>query len=181
MTRRQTLALVVVTVIGGVAAAASTDINVTPVVTEGKVVASFTAPGAYSDDAREVVKSGLLLTFTYVVELRRPSSVWFDRTVAETTVAASVKFDSLTGVYQVSKLRDGRVVWSERTDKEDDVGGWMTSFDQIALDPTEALEANADYYVRVHLKVSPRRTFSLWPWGRDDGSGRKDFTFIRQP
>ncbi|MFI5179056.1 MAG: DUF4390 domain-containing protein, partial [Vicinamibacterales bacterium] len=171
--------LVVLAVVGGVAAAASADINVTPVVTEGKVVASFAAPNAFSDDVREVVQSGLLLTFTYGVELRRPSSVWFDRTVAETTVAASVKFDSLTGIYQVTKLRDGRVVWSERTDKEAEVGGWMTAFDQITLDPTEALESNADYYVRVHLRMSPRRTFSFWPWGRDDGSGRKDFTFIR--
>jgi hypothetical protein len=90
-----------------------------------------------------------------------------------------VKFDSLTGVYQVSKLRDGRVVWSERTDKEADVRSWTTSFDQIALEPSEPLEANADYYVRVRMRVSPRRTFSIWPFSHDDGSGRKDFTFIR--
>jgi hypothetical protein len=179
MTRGTRLAIVVLTGLVGAAAVAPGEINVTPVVTEGKVVASFTAPNVFSDDVREIVKSGLLLTFTYAVELRRPSAVWFDRTVAETTVAASVKFDSLTGIYQVSKLRDGRVVWSERTDKEAEVGGWMTAFDQIVLEPTEALESNADYYVRVHLRMSPRRTFSFWPWGRDDGSGRKDFTFIR--
>jgi len=178
MTRGQSLALAVA-VIGSVAAMTPAEINVTPVVIEGRVVASFTAPNAFSDDAREVLQSGLLLTFTYVVELRRPSTVWFDRTVAETTVAASVKFDSLTGIYQVSKLRDGRVMWSERTDKESDVGGWLTAFDQVGLEPTEPLESNADYYVRVHLRMSPRRTFSFWPWGRDDGSGRKDFTFIR--
>ena len=71
------------------------------------------------------------------------------------------------------------MTWSERTDKEAEVRGWMMSFDQIALEPSEPLEANADYYVRVRLRTSPRRTFSIWPFGRDDGSGRKDFTFIR--
>ncbi len=108
-----------------------------------------------------------------------PPRFWFDPTLAETSVAASVKFDALTSVYQVSKLRDGRVVWSERTEKDGDVRGWITTFDQIALEPGEPLEANADYYVRVRLRVSPRRTFLFWPWGRDDASGRKDFTFIR--
>jgi hypothetical protein len=179
MTRRTLLALVFATATGGLAMMA-TDINVTPVVTEGgRVVAAFSAPTSFFEDAHDAIQSGVLMTFSYAVELRRPSTIWFDRTLAETTAAATVKFDSLTGIYQVSKLRDGRVVWSERTDKETDVRGWMMTFDQIALEPSEPLEANADYYVRVRLRMSPRRTFSIWPFGRDDGSGRKDFTFIR--
>lgn len=177
MTRRTFLAILVAA--AGSVAMMATDINVTPVVTEGRVIASFTAPASFFEDAHDAIQSGVLMTFSYAVELRRPSTIWFDRTLAETTAAATVKFDSLTGIYQVSKLRDGRVVWSERTDKEADVRGWMMSFDQIALEPSEPLEANADYYVRVRLRMSPRRTFSIWPFGRDDGSGRKDFTFIR--
>jgi hypothetical protein len=179
MTPRTLLALLFATATGGLAMMAA-DINVTPVVTEGgRVVASFSAPTSFFEDAHDAIQSGVLMTFSYAVELRRPSTIWFDRTLAETTAAATVKFDSLTGIYQVSKLRDGRVIWSERTDKETDVRGWMMSFDQIALEPSEPLEANADYYVRVRLRMSPRRTFSIWPFGRDDGSGRKDFTFIR--
>lgn len=179
MRRRRALAALLVTVAGSLALMAA-DINVTPVVTpEGRIVASFTAPTSFFEDAHDAIQSGVLMTFSYAVELRRPSTIWFDRTLAETTAAATVKFDSLTSMYQVSKLRDGRVVWSERTDKEAEVRAWMMSFDQIALEPSEPLEANADYYVRVRLRMSPRRTFSIWPFGRDDGSGRKDFTFIR--
>jgi uncharacterized protein DUF4390 len=177
MTFRQ--AVMAATLLATPAMVASTDINVTPVVTAGRVVASFSAPEGLFDDTHDAIQSGVLLTFSYSVELRRPSTIWFDRTLAETTAAATVKFDSLTGVYQVSKLRDGRVIWSERTDKETDVRGWTTSFDQIGLEPSEPLEANADYYVRVRMHVSPRRTFSIWPFSHDDGSGRKDFTFIR--
>jgi Domain of unknown function (DUF4390) len=164
------------------AGAAWTDpsgVTVTPVVAEGHVFASFTAMSAFTDDARAVVQSGLLLTFTYTVELRRPSTIWFDHTVGETVVASSAKYDNLTGQYQVSKQRDGRVFWSEQTDQESQVRAWMTTFDQVPIDPTEPLQSNADYYVRVRLHASPRRTFSIWPWGRDDGSGRADFTFIR--
>jgi hypothetical protein len=163
----------------GLAWAGVVPVKVTPIVNDGRVLASFSAPSAFTDDAEHVMRTGLLLTFTFTVELRQPSPLWFDRTLAETTVASSVKYDSLTSAYQVSKLRDGRVIASERMAREPDVLAWMTSFDQVPLVCGEPLERNADYYVQVRLRTSPRPTVSLWPWGHDDGSGRAVFTFIR--
>ena len=58
----------------------------------------------------------------------------------------------------------------------------MTAFDRVPLEVAAPLEPNAEYYVRVRLYCSPRRTvsiWSIWPFGRDDGSGRADFTYIR--
>jgi hypothetical protein len=160
-------------------APAIAEIKVTPLVAEGHVTASFAAPEAFTDDSREVVKSGVPLTFTYAVELRRPSAIWWDRTIGAATVAASVKFDNLTAIYQVTKQQDGRVTWSKSTAKEDEMRTWITAFDAVPIQVSEALENNADYYVRVRLDAHPHLRFSLWPWGRNDGSGRADFTFIR--
>jgi hypothetical protein len=141
---------------------------------------TIVAPAALTEESRGVMKTGLTLTFTYDVELRRPSTLWFDGTLARTRVAAAVRFDSLTGTYQVSKERDGRVFWSAKAGDEAQVREWMTTFDQIAVELAQPLEANAEYYVRVRLYAAPRSTVSwLWPWGRDDGSGRADFTYIR--
>ncbi len=161
------------------AAAAAGDIRVTPIITEGKVSASFTADAVFTGDVRAVVQSGLLLTFTYTIELKRPSSFWWDRTVTTTSVGSSVKFDNLTGVYQVSKMQEGQVTWSERTEDANEARTWMTTFERVLVASGDELEPNADYYLRVRLRTSPRRTFSLWPWGADDAVGRADFTFIR--
>ena len=155
------------------------DIRVTPLVAEGRVLASFSAPSAFSEDARAVMQSGLLLTFTYTLELRRPATIWLDRTMAIATVAAQVKFDTLTRLHQVTKQTGATVVWSERTPDEAQARTWMTTFERVPLDVTEPLEPNADYYVRVRLHATPKRTFSIWPWGHDDATGRADFTFIR--
>jgi hypothetical protein len=155
------------------------DIRVTPLVAEGRVLASFAAPSAFSEDARVVMQSGLLLTFTYTLELRRPATIWFDRTMSVATVAAQVKFDTLTRLYQVTKQTGTTVVWSARTPDDAQVRTWMTTFERVPLDVTEPLEPNADYYVRVRLHATPKRTFSIWPWGHDDATGRADFTFIR--
>jgi hypothetical protein len=172
-------ASVVLAALASVAIVASADIRVTPLVADGQVFASFAAPSAVTEDARAVMRSGLQLTFTFAVELRRPATVWWDATLAEVIVASSVKYDNLTGVYQISKLQGGRVVWSERTKDEAQLRTWMTTFERVPVQPAAPLEPNGDYYVRVRLHASPKRTFSLWPWGRDDGSGRADFTFIR--
>jgi hypothetical protein len=159
--------------------AAEPTIQVTPVVADGQVLASFTVPSGFDADAEEVARSGLLLTFTFAVDLRRPSPIWFDRTLGTTIVAASVKFDNLTGVYQVSKLVDGRVVWSDRTQDVAQVRLWVTRFDRVSIPPRTPLEANVEYYVRVRMQTTPRRTLPLWPWPGDAASGRADFTFIR--
>jgi hypothetical protein len=162
-----------------IAAVGAADIKVTPVVTAGQVLASFAAPDAFTDASRELVRSGVPLTFTFRVELRRPSAVWFDRTVASTRVVAKVKFDSLTAIFQVTKELDGHVTWSKSTQKEDEMRTWATAFESVPLKPDEALQPNADYYVRVQLDAHPPPTFSLWPFSRTDASGQARFTFIR--
>ena len=167
---------------GSAALLAAGDLKVTPVVADGRVLATFSAADAWTPDAREVAQTGLSVTFTFDVELRRPSAIWFDSTLAHVTVASSLRFDALTGTYHLSRLRDGRVVRSEATRDEAAARAWMTTFDQVPLEPARPLEPNVEYYVRVQLYASPRRSFSLWslwPWSRDSGSGRASFTFIR--
>jgi hypothetical protein len=162
--------------------AAATEIKVTAIVDKGRVLASFVAPGAFNNDAQAVMRSGLVLTFTFTLELRRPQAIWFDSTVGQLVVASTVKHDPLTGRYQVTKSHDGRVVWAEQTDQVPMVRAWMTTFDQVPLEPQRPLEANAEYYVRVRMESNPRPTFSLWslwPWGRSDGVGQADFAVIR--
>ncbi len=180
MTARLRVAGTVALVVLAAATLAAADVKVTTLVAGGRVYASFTVPSAYSPDARDVVKSGLPLSCVFTVELKRSTTLWFDRTIASATVMSSVKFDTLTGTYQVSKEQDDKVIWSDRTDLEDQMRTWLTAFDRVAIAAHDPLEPNAEYYVQVRLHVTPRRTFSLWPpWGHDDGTGRADFTFIR--
>ncbi len=157
----------------------ASDVRVTPLVTGGQVFASFVAGDGYTPEVREAVRSGLPTTLTFVVDLRQSSVLWWDKTVSSVTVASSIKFDTLTRAFQVSKMTDGQVFSSESTTREDDVKKWATEFDRVSLSNGSNLEANGEYYVRVRMRATPRRSFSLWPWGRDDADGRADFTFIR--
>src|SRR5438552_7728013 len=146
--KRRTRALLVVGWMAAlVVVLSASDLKVTPVVNDGKVFASFAAPNALSPDAFETLNSGAQLTLTFTVELRRPSMLFFDRTLASSTLAASVKYDLLTRVYQIAKLQEGRVVWSDRTSQEDEMRNWVTGFERIPLEVGEPLEPNVEYYV----------------------------------
>jgi hypothetical protein len=179
MRRERLVAVVMCWLVGLALVRAAGDVVVTPLVTDGRVMASFTAAAAFDEDARELLKSGLPVSFAYTIELRNPSVFWFDGTLARVEVAASAKYDTLTDTYQVSKLRGDKVVWSESTRDQAQVGAWMTAFDRILLEPAQPLEPNREYYVQVRLRQRPQRRFSLWPWGGDDGSGRAEFTYLR--
>jgi hypothetical protein len=179
MTRRAlAVALIWVTCVTALFAQ-SGEIRVTPVVADGQLLTSLVQPGAFTEDARAVVQSGLLLTFKFAIALRRPNGLWWDQTLREVAAAASVKFDNLTGSYLVSKSVDDHVVWSDRTMDLAQARAWMTTFERVPLGTGSSLEPNEEYYVHVRMWATPRRTFSLWPWRGDDGAGRAGFTNIR--
>ncbi len=157
-------------------AAPAAEIQVVPGMADGRVTASFAVPSSFSDEDQAVIKSGLQLTFTFIVELRKPSALWIDHTLCTVSVASSVKFDNLTGTYQVSKSQDNRVTWSDRTDDGAQVREWMTTFDRIPLVAEEQLQPKGEYYVQVRMQTSPKRTFCVWPFCGDDGSGRATLT-----
>lgn len=161
------------------AAPAADDIRVTPLVRDGEVLLSFTAPGAVTDELREAIRSGMVVTFTYDVALRQNAFLWFDRTIADAEIAASVRFDNLTRTFHVTRLVDGRVTWSQSSTDETQVRGWLTDFDRLKVFASGTLQPNAEYLVDIRARISPRRAWLLWPWGRDDATGRASFTYIR--
>lgn len=183
MTARRAMAAAVLIVGTAAAVSADEDLRITPVVTDGRVLVSVVARDSWTLGMREVLQAGQQIRFEYEIELKRPAPFWFfDSTLARTRVNSIARLDTLTGAYLLTRLRDDRVVRSERRSEEADVREWLTTIEQIELDPVTPLEPNQEYYVRVRMNRSPRRNVSLWwiwPFGRDDGSGRADFTFIR--
>jgi len=180
MSRRLLRSVLVGTALVGLAAPGhAQDLRVTPLLRDGQVLVSFTMAGAFDDDVRAAIRSGLPTTFAYEVEIKRSVSLWFDRTIASTTVSATVRYDTLTRRYQVTRMLDGRVESTPHvTDSEDAVRALMTEFDKLPLFETGVLEANAEYYLQVRARTSPRNAWFIWPWGRHQASSRATFTFV---
>jgi hypothetical protein len=165
---------------------ARADISITPIPSEGRILVSFTARDSWTMNTRDFLQIGTMVIYDYVVELRRPGFLplgLVDSTLARTPVASTAQYNTLTRKYTVQRLRNGRIFRSETAAAESDVREWLTTFDQVELEPTSALEPNIEYYVQIVLSVRPRRSvpslYALLPFGREENSGRKFFTYLK--
>ena len=153
-------------------------ITVAPLARGDSILVSFSTSRAVTPAVEQAIASGLPTTFTYDVELRRPSMFWFDKLVDSARIAVTVRFEPLTRRYHVTLLQDGRVAEERTTDHVEDVRRWVSVFDRLPLFTTRELEQHTAYDVRVRGRTSPRHTWSFWPWARPSAHGSAGFTFL---
>jgi hypothetical protein len=160
------------------AAADAPGLQVTTVARDGRVQVTCAVSGGLPADMDEALRSGLMTTFTYDVELRRSVSVWVDRSLASAAVIASAQLDTLTGRFQVSRSVDGRIEDSRVSADRADVTKFLTTFERLPLFTTGDLEPNVEYVVRVRLRTRPRVNWFFWPFNRSDAAGFARFALI---
>jgi hypothetical protein len=162
------------------AAGPGQNLQVIPLARDGEVLVSFKLDEALTDEVRAAIRSGLTIKFVYKVDLRRSSAVWVDRTIASAVVTATVRLDTLTGIYHYSRTLDGHIEFADTTNKEEVAWSFLTrDFARLSLFRGTTLEPNAEYYVRVTANASPRSSAFVWPWRGDDAMGFAKFTFVR--
>ena len=159
-------------------ARAQRDVRVTTLTREDHVLVSLELRGAYTEEVRDVVASGLETTFSFDIELRQPVTFWLDRTVDRVTVSASVRYDGLSGQYRVRRIVDERVEQVQVVKEEAAVRQLLTTLERLPLFNTRELEANGDYRVRVRVDRRPRTAWFRWPGDRAAALGRVSFTFL---
>jgi hypothetical protein len=163
--------------IAGAALQAADGSRLTPLVRDGELLVSFVLEDGFTEDVKDVIKSGLRTTFVYSVELRMVVPGWIDRTIATTTVSQSAEYDNLTRRHTLQRTIDGRVDVSRLVEEERIVREFMTTFTRLALFRNTKLEPNRDYYVRVRARAYPSNGSFLWPWSTGLLAQAK-FTFI---
>jgi len=163
-----------------VRAAGEPALDVKALAKDGRVLVSFTLADGFTADLQTATRSGMAATIAYEVELRRGGILWFDRTLATSTVTAGARFDHLTRQHRLTRTVDGRGEEPRLTEDEAEVREWMTVFRQLSLFSTQALEPNGEYYVRVRARMRPRvNWFLFWPWEHGVPTGEARFTLIQ--
>jgi hypothetical protein len=165
---------------GSARATGEADLAVKALAKDDHVVVSFTLTNGFTSELQAAIRSGLAATIAYEIELRRGGTLWFDRTIATSTVTATARYDNLTRQHQLSRTVDGRGEEPRLTEDEALVREWLTVFKQQSLFSTRLLEANAEYYVRVRARTRPRVNWLLfWPWEHGAPTGEARFTLIQ--
>lgn len=174
------LALISLSILA-LAGQAEQSLYVAPLPRDGQVLVSFRLEQTLTPEMRKAIHSGMTVSFDYKVDLKRSAAGWIDRTLDTVVVTASVRYDTLTRKYTLSRLFDGASDDARVTDKEEVAWAWLTTqFERLPLFRGTPLEPNGEYYVRVRAHARPRGNASfVWPWQADDVVGFAKFTFIR--
>lgn len=151
-------------------------LQIRPTVHADHVLVSYELDDAFTDAIRDAISSGLRTTFTYELELRTKTAVWFDRVVATALVTVSDRYDNLTRRHTLTRTVDGRVQDEIVTDDEAVVRTWLTTGTRVPLCETSMLDPTRDYYVRVTTRARPVTTSILGLPRTVSGQAR--FTFI---
>ena len=153
----------------------------TPLVRDGHVYVSFQLSDAFeNEEIRDAIHSGLTITFVYDVELRRGAAGWLHRTIR---VVHGQRRRPLrqpgAALSRDAQRRRPHARIRGPLERESLAREWLTRFDRLDLFSNARLEPNAEYYVRVRARTTPRNASFVWPWQGTDVSGLAKFTFLR--
>ncbi len=76
-------------------------------VVQDNLVFSTTVKGALDKKITEAVKSGMPITFTFIVKLSMPRGLWFDKNIAELKLTNTVKYNHLKEEFTVTEPWNG--------------------------------------------------------------------------
>ncbi|HEY7501317.1 MAG TPA: DUF4390 domain-containing protein [Vicinamibacterales bacterium] len=165
-------------VAAAVAVCSAQTLQVTPLTKDGRILVTLRMNDVFTEDVRTSMHSGLRITFVYDIELKRSTALWVDRTLAATSITASVEYDILKQRYLATRREDGRMENAETIEREEAARAWLTEFDKLPLFSTSMLEGNSEYYLRVRAHTTPSNKSFVWPW--EGGiAGLAKFTFLR--
>lgn len=122
------------------------------------VTIDATLTDGFTDSMLEAIESGVPMTFTYHVELRKIEDLWADKLISSATIANTVQYDSLKKVYRFSSAGKNvkqKVITRDRALYQK----LMVTLENIPIASTYKLSPDESYYVRVKADLETDR---LW-------------------
>ena len=131
-------------------------VNVSVGTTGNYVTMDAALLNGFTEEIREAVESGVPMTMTFNIELRKEVSLWADSLVRANTVSHTVQYDSLKKAYRFSEVGKN-VKRSIITRKPHQYQKLMLSLKNIPLAPIYQLDPKEKYYVRVKADLEMDR------------------------
>ncbi len=107
---------------------------------------------AFNEKILEAIESGVAMTFTYEIELRKQTSVFGDDVVSQNKVTHTVRYDTLKKVYQFTS--QGKNVNRKVSTKSDErYQQLMRTLKDIPIAHVYKLDPEEKYYARVKAEM----------------------------
>ena len=133
--------------------------NITVSNTHDDLMLFLNLKGAFREEMKKAILSGVPSTFSFFAKLNRVRSFWFDRDIADLEVTHTIIYDNLKKEFTVTRS------WKENnpevTKSFNEAKKWMTEIDSLKIIPLNRLEKGEQYQLRVKAEVS-KKTLPLY-------------------
>ncbi len=133
--------------------------NITVSNTRDDLLLFLNLKGAFREEMKKAILSGVPSTFSFFAKLNRVRSFWFDRDIADLEVTHTIIYDNLKKEFTVTRS------WKENnpevTKSFNEAKNWMTEIDSLKIIPLNRLEKGEQYQLRVKAEVS-KKTLPLY-------------------
>ncbi|MCG8615638.1 MAG: DUF4390 domain-containing protein [Desulfobacterales bacterium] len=126
-------------------------VNIKLANTRDDLLTYFTVENAFTPKLETAMQTGILTSFTYYVSLYKTTSNIFDKKVADIRISSSVKYNSLTKEYVVTRpWKDEKPV---TTASFEEAKAWMTEVDNLKVIPLDRLVKGDKYQIRIKAEL----------------------------
>ena len=129
--------------------------------------ASCLLEGGLTPEVEEEIAAGLPTTIEYRLHVYRRRSAFFDQLVLKRRVECTVRYDTLTQQYTLTRRIDDDLQETKVTDDPAAMREFMTSLKAVPLVKTGTLKAGEDYYLKAKSTLGLVWRFYVIPWPMD--------------
>ncbi|HBO84817.1 MAG: hypothetical protein A2073_00045 [Deltaproteobacteria bacterium GWC2_42_11] len=123
------------------------------------ITVSFEVKSGFTKEIEEAINSGIPTPFTFIVELYRNRSFWFNEKLTEYEFRHSVKYDTLKAEYEVvmeEKNQHERIIRLKDLSSVKEV---MSKVEGLQLYDSAKLQKNNKYTVKIKAKLDTVNLF----------------------
>ena len=123
--------------------------------------------GGLTPDVEEGIAAGLATTIEYRLHLYRRRPAFFDQLILRRRVLCTVRYDTLTQQYTLTRHVDDDLEETRVTDDPAAMRDFMTSLKAVPLLKIAALNPGEDYYLKAKSTLGLVWRFYVIPWPMD--------------
>lgn len=131
--------------------------------TDHHILLSFVLEGAFDDEVRRRIDSGLPTGFRFRLHLTRDRKRWFDNDLASSDLRVVANYNAVTREYLINYMQDGLLVKSRVVRDPDELEHAMTHFERFPVFALSSIPPGSkDRRVRVRIRAElGAKTFLL--------------------
>ncbi len=107
--------------------------------------------GAFIDEMKKAILSGVPTTFSFFVTLYKVRNLWFDKNLADIKTTHTIKYNNLKQEFTVTRSESGESVVTQSFGEAQKL---MGEIDSLKIVPLSMLEKGSHYQIRANAELN---------------------------